>query len=115
MSRPDLIVAELNRLWEEMHKPSARSISVRSGVSQSTVSNALSGRRVPAQKTLNKIVEAVGGDPTTFDQWHDQPPQPDDPVDTSRGLLVDILRELTTIRSVLQAQRMDQMLGPWAK
>lgn len=68
-----VLVGELRSLWIGAGLPSSRDVATRSGgVSHSTVSETISGKRIPTWPKYRLIVTALGGDEQRFAQlWAD--------------------------------------------
>ncbi|UOQ58365.1 DUF2690 domain-containing protein [Leucobacter allii] len=58
----ELFAAELRALRMSVGDPTLAALSASTGVSKSVISEAFSGRRLPTERTVVKLVEALGGD-----------------------------------------------------
>jgi hypothetical protein len=107
--------AELGQLHLAAGRPSARKIEAHlkgagQKVSRSTVNDTLSGRTLPSWPVLALIVKALNGDTAQFqrlwiaarDERLDSQAAPDVPPLETDSINQTILRELTTIRELLE-------------
>lgn len=96
------ITVALGELWQAAGRPTSRRLAKDAKCSHSTVAEALSGRRVPALRTLLGIVEALDGDGQYFVDLYEDTQRTIVPGPSSRVLLTGILEELRAIRALLE-------------